>query len=118
MHQSSAAQQRANEHEFAGASAQGSKVLVEEISGLTLPHEGKPQESSQPVLEQVDSTIAQPDQQQHQAAAGLLQSGNEEQSSQLGIRIQALEASSRRMERKVDQILEYCRVMAQSMAPS
>ena len=33
-------------------------------------------------------------------------------------RLQALEASSRRMERKVDQILEYCRTMAQAMSPA
>ena len=35
-----------------------------------------------------------------------------------GNRLQALEASSRRMERKVDQILEYCRTMAQAMSPA
>ena len=33
-------------------------------------------------------------------------------------RLQALEASSRRAERKIDQILEYCRTMAQAMSPA
>ena len=33
-------------------------------------------------------------------------------------RLQALEASSMRMERKVDQILEYCRTLAQAMNPA
>lgn len=33
-------------------------------------------------------------------------------------RLQALEVSSRRTERKIDQILEYCRTMAQAMSPA
>lgn len=33
-------------------------------------------------------------------------------------RLQALEASSRRTERKIDQILECCRTMAQAMSPA
>ena len=51
------------------------------------------------------------------------QDGEEEQSEQhcarlFDKRLQALEASSRRTERKVDQILEFCRTMAQAMSPA
>ena len=76
-------------------------------------------EPSQPMIEVVTSAAAQSDQARcSQPLPGLSQESGQQQSLQLDSRIQALEASSRRIERKVDQILDYCRIMAQAMAPA
>lgn len=70
------------------------------------------------MIEVVTSAAAQPDQARcSQPLPGLSPENGQQQSLQLDSRIQALEASSRRIEQKVDQILDYCRIMAQAMAP-
>ena len=69
-------------------------------------------------------TVQHEGQQPQVAGQASVQVGQEDGESEqdcvrlFGSRLQALEASSRRMERKVDQILEYCRTLAQAMSPA
>ena len=85
------------------------------------------QEISEAVTPSDVETVQHAGQQLHvagQADAQLSQQdGEAKQSEQHCVqlfdkRLQALEASSRRMERKVDQILEYCRTMVQAVSPA
>lgn len=71
---------------------------------------------SQPLIQELTSAAATSDRpQENQQELSVDQDISNQQ--QLSSRVQALEAASRRMERKIDQILQYCHVMAQTMAP-
>ncbi len=71
---------------------------------------------SQPLIQEL--TIAAATSDRHREGQQELSADQDiSNQQQLSSRVQALEAASRRMERKIDQILQYCRVMAQSMAP-
>ncbi len=79
--------------------------------------EGKKEETqSQPLIQEMTTAAATPDQ-PHEEQQELSVDQDISNQQQLSSRVQALEAASRRMERKIDQILQYCRVMTQSMAP-
>ncbi len=76
----------------------------------------KEKTQSQPLIQELTIAAATSDRpQEKQQELSVDQDISSQQ--QLSSRVQALEAASRRMERKIDQILQYCRVMAQSMAP-
>lgn len=76
----------------------------------------KEETQSQPLIQELTMASATSNQpQQNQQELSVDQDISSQQ--QLSSRVQALEAVSRRMERKIDQILQYCRVMAQSMVP-
>lgn len=69
---------------------------------------------SQPLIQELTIAASTSDQpQESQQELSIDQDISSQQ--QLSSRVQALEAASRRMERKIDQILQYCQVMAQSM---
>ena len=67
----------------------------------------------QPLIQELDSSQTNKCQDLQDAC----ESTSNKQWLGLDRRIQTLEATSRRMERKIDQILEYTRIMAQSLSP-
>jgi len=81
-----------------------------------LSEEKKEATQTQPLIQEMSSAAATPDQ-PHKDQQELSIDQDISNQQQLSSRVQALEAASRRMERKIDQILQYCRVMTQSMAP-
>ena len=87
--------------------------LIQEISEAVDPsHVGTVQHAGQQlhVAGQADAQLSQQDGKAKQSEQHCVQLFDK--------RLQALEASSRRMERKVDQILEYCRTMVQAVSPA
>jgi hypothetical protein len=83
---------------------------------MDLSEEVREESQSQPLIQELTIAASTSDRpQENQQELSLDKDISSQQ--QLTSRVQALEAASRRMERKIDQILQYCRVMAQSMAP-
>ncbi|KAA6426651.1 MAG: hypothetical protein FRX49_03761 [Trebouxia sp. A1-2] len=88
--------------------------LTQELPEMGSSEDKKEETQSQPLIQELTMASATSNQpQQNQQELSVDQDISSQQ--QLSSRVQALEAVSRRMERKIDQILQYCRVMAQSM---
>lgn len=87
--------------------------LIKDITEVGTPshddtalHDGRQQQAT-------GEAHAQPDPQHREEKRS-----EQDHMRQFDERLQALEASSRRTERKVDQILQYCRTLAQAMNPT
>lgn len=88
--------------------------LIQELPEMDLSEAKREETRSQPLIQELTIAASTSDQpQESQQELSIDQDISSQQ--QLSSRVQALEAASRRMERKIDQILQYCHVMAQSM---
>lgn len=117
LHQQQAAQQMQHstvDHETANLQQhlqqqQLQQPLIQEVAALHVTNSDRDQAPHEGLQDSAASKLQSS--QQHQNTTQL------EQVDIVSVnhRLQALEASSRRMERKVDQILEYCRTLAQAV---
>lgn len=105
-----------------GISLQPAKVLIEDMSAMPLVCDGAVKQwSTPPQLEEVENAAAprmlQLENADTQSVSDHYQLPGQKEPPQLDSRMRAIEASSRRMEQKIDQILKYCRDLAQTMTP-
>ncbi|DBB04371.1 TPA: hypothetical protein ACH3X1_012859 [Trebouxia sp. C0004] len=90
--------------------------LIQQLPEMDISEEKREDTQSQPLIQELTIAAATSDR-PHEDQQELSVDQDISSQQQLSSRVQALEAASRRMERKIDQILQYCRVMTQSMAP-